>query len=57
MATAAPRRSYAERVAALAEKINSIALMHADPHALHERRDEAARECRRIAAALAADGL
>ena len=51
------RRSYAQRVNCLAELINRIALMHGDPHALHQRRDEAAREARRIAAALAADGL
>ena len=57
MANAAPRRSYAERVGALADLINRIALMHGDPHALHQRRDEAAREARRISAALAADGL
>lgn len=57
MAAALPRRSYAQRVHELADKINRIALMHADPHALPERRDEAAREARRIAAALEADGL
>lgn len=57
MATAPPRRSYAQRVDDLADLINRIALIHADPHALHQRRDEAARECRRIAAALRADGL
>ena len=51
------RRSYAQRVDALADLINRIALMHADPHALHQRRDEAAREARKIAKALAADGL
>lgn len=57
MAIAAPRRSYADRVDGLADLINLIALMHGDPHALHQRRDEAAREARRIAAALRADGL
>ena len=51
------RRSYAERLDALANLINRITPMHADPHALHHRRDEAAREARRIARALAADGL
>jgi hypothetical protein len=51
------RRSYAARVGALADLINRIAPMHGDPHALHQRRDEATREARRIAAALAADGL
>ena len=57
MAAAPPRRSYAQRVHELADKINRIAPMHADPHALHQRRDEAAREARKIAAALEADGL
>ena len=56
-AAVAPRRTYAERVDALADLINRIALMHSDPHALHQRRDEAAREARRLAAALRADGL
>ncbi|WP_310474081.1 hypothetical protein [Sandarakinorhabdus sp.] len=55
--SASQRRSYAQRVDELADKINRIALMHAYPHALAERRDEASRECRRIAAALRADGL
>lgn len=57
MAAAPPRRLYAQRVHELADKINRIAPMHADPHALHQRRDEAAREARKIAAALEADGL
>lgn len=57
MAAAPPRRSYAQRVHELADKINRIALMRSDPHALHQRRDEAAREARRIATALEADGL
>ena len=51
------RRSYAQRLDALADLINRIALMHADPHALHQRRDEAHREARRLARALEADGL
>lgn len=50
-------RTYAERLDALADLINRIALLHSDPHAFHQRRDEAAREARRIAAALRADGL
>lgn len=53
----AARRSYAERSAGLVDLINRIALMHNDPHALHQRRDEAAREARSLALALAADGL
>ena len=56
-AAAPARRSYAERLDALADLINRITPMHADPHAIHQRRDEAAREARRIARALAADGL
>ena len=51
------RRTYAERADALADLINRIALMHSDPHALHQRRDEAARAARALAAALRADGL
>ncbi len=51
------RRSYAEQAEALATLINRIALMHGDPHALHQRRDEAVRAARRLAAALRADGL
>jgi hypothetical protein len=57
MAIAAPRRTYAERADGLADLINRITLMYSDPHALHQRRDEAAREARRLAAALRADGL
>ena len=51
------RRTLADRVDDLVDLINRITLMRSDPHALHERRDEAAREARRIAAELRADGL
>lgn len=51
------RRTYAERLDALADLINRITPMHSDPHALHQRRDQAARQARALAAALRADGL
>jgi hypothetical protein len=51
------RRTYAQRVDALADKINRICLLRSDPDAFHEAKDDAARTARRLALALAADGL
>lgn len=60
MADARPepvRRTYAERVDGVADKINRICQLRSDPDAFHQAKDDAAREARRIALALAADGL
>jgi hypothetical protein len=51
------RRTYAQRVDALADKINRICQLRSDPDAFHQAKDDAAREARRIALALEADGL
>ena len=58
MATASPaRRSYAQRADALADAINSICQLRSNPDAFHQAKDAAAREARRLARALEADGL
>lgn len=57
MADAPPRRTYAQRADALADKINQICQLRSDPDAFHEAKDDAAREARRLARALEADGL
>ena len=58
MATAGPvRRSYAQRADAIADAINRICQMRSDPEAFHQAKDAAAREARKLALALAADGL
>jgi hypothetical protein len=53
----APRRTYAQRADALASKINTICQLRSDPEAFHQAKDDAAREARKLALALAADGL
>lgn len=53
----APRRTYAQRANAIADKINRICHLRGDPEAFHQAKDDAAREARRLALALEADGL
>jgi hypothetical protein len=57
MADSPPRRTYAQRAHAIADKINKICQLRSDPEAFHEAKDDAAREARRLALALEADGL
>jgi hypothetical protein len=51
------RRTYAQRANAIADKINRICQLRSDPDAFHQAKDDAAREARRLAMALEADGL
>jgi hypothetical protein len=51
------RRTYAQRVDELADKINEIAQLRSDPDRWHQAKDDAARSARRLALALEADGL
>ena len=58
MASAPPSgRSYAARADALADSINRISQLRSDPGAFHEAMDSAAKDARRLARALEADGL
>ena len=57
MADAPQRRTYAERAHAVADKINRICQLRGNPDAFHQAKDDAAREARRLALALEADGL
>lgn len=57
MANSQPRRTYAQRANAIADKINQICQLRSDPEAFHEDKDDAAREARQLALALEEDGL
>lgn len=52
-----PRRTYAQRADEVANLINEICVLRIDPERWHETRDTAARAARKLALALAADGL